>query len=146
MEIILTKDVKGKGKKGDVIKVKDGYGLNFLVKNGFGIVANQENMHSLKLENNKKEREENARIEEAKEIKEKLEKIKLTFKVKTGDKDQVFGQVSTKQIVTELEKKGIKIDKKKIELDVPVASLGIHNIKIMLHKQVEATLKVELTR
>lgn len=145
MEIILTKDVKGKGKKGDVIKVKDGYGLNFLVKNGFGIVASPENMHNLKLENNKKEREENARIEEAKQVKEKLEKMKLNFKVKTGDKDQVFGQISTKQIVTELEKKGIKIDKKKIELDIPIASLGMHNIKIMLHKQVEATLKVELT-
>lgn len=146
MEIILIKDVKGKGKKGDVIKVKDGYGLNFLVKNGFGIVANQENMHSLKLENNKKEREENERIKEAKQVKEILEKTKITFKVKTGEKEQVFGQISTKQIVTELEKKGIKIDKKKIELESPIASLGTHNIKILLHKQVEATLKIELTR
>ena len=73
MEIILTQDVKGKGKKGTVIKVKDGYGMNYLVKNGLGVPANEENLHKLKLDNNKKEREEN--LSEHKKI------VKLSKKV-----------------------------------------------------------------
>lgn len=146
MQIILTKDVKGKGKKGEVIKVKDGYGMNYLVKNGYGVIANEENLHKLKLDNNKKEREENLKIEEANKIKEQLEKTVITFKVNTGTKDQVFGTVSTKQIASELEKKGMKVDKKKILLDHQISSLGFHEIKIELHKKVIANVKIELKK
>ena len=133
MEIILTQDVKGKGKKGEIIKVKDGYGLNYLVKNNLGVPANEDNLHKLKLDNNKKQ-------------KEQIEKITITFKVNTGKNDQVFGTISTKQIATELEKKGIKVDKKKIILDHQISSLGIHNIQIELHKTIQANLKIELKK
>ena len=146
MQIILTQDVKGKGKKGTVIKVKDGYGMNYLVKNGLGVPANEENMHKLKLDNNKKEREENLRIEEAKKDKEKIEKLLLSFKVNTGKNDQVFGTISTKQIASSLEQKGIKVDKKKIIMDHQISSLGFHDIKIELHKTVIANLKIELKK
>ena len=146
MQIILTQDVKGKGKKGTVIKVKDGYGMNNLVKNGLGVPANEENMHKLKLDNNKKEREENLRIEEAKKDKEKIEKLVLSFKVNTGKNDQVFGTISTKQIASSLEQKGIKVDKKKIIMDHQISSLGFHDIKIELHKTVIANLKIELKK
>ena len=146
MQIILTEDVKGKGKKGTVIKVKDGYGMNYLVKNGFGVPANEEDMHKLKLDNNKKEREENIKIEEAKKNKEKIEKLTLSFKVNTGKNDQVFGTISTKQIASSLEQKGIKVDKKKIIMDHQISSLGFHNIKIELHKTVIANLKIELKK
>ena len=146
MQVILTEDVKGKGKKGTVIKVKDGYGMNNLVKNGLGVPANEENMHKLKLDNNKKEREENERIEEAKKDKEKIEKLNLSFKVNTGKNDQVFGTISTKQIASALEQKGIKVDKKKIILDHQLSSLGFHDIKIELHKKVTANLKIELKK
>lgn len=146
MEIILTQDVKGKGKKGQIIKVKDGYGLNYLVKNNLGVPANEDNLHKLKLDNNKKQREENARIEEAKKQKEKIENLTITFKVNTGKNDQVFGTISTKQIATELEKKGIKVDKKKIILDHQISSLGMHNIQIELHKTIQANLKIELKK
>lgn len=146
MQVILTEDVKGKGKKGTVIKVKGGYGMNYLVKNGLGVPANEENMHKLKLDNNKKEREENERIEEAKKDKEKIEKLNLSFKVNTGKNDQVFGTISTKQIASALEQKGIKVDKKKIILDHQLSSLGFHDIKIELHKKVTANLKIELKK
>lgn len=146
MQIILTENVKGKGKKGEIIKVKDGYGMNYLVKNGLGVPANEENMHKLKLDNNKKEREENLKIEEAKKLKEKIEKTVLIFKVNTGTKDQVFGTVSTKQIAAELEKNNMKVDKKKIILDHQISSLGYHEIKIELHKQVIANLKIEVKK
>lgn len=146
MQIILTEDVKGKGKKGTVIKVKDGYGMNYLVKNGLGVPANEENMHKLKLDNNKKEREENLKIEEAKKTKDQIEKLTLTFKVNTGKNDQVFGTVSSKQIAQELIKKGITVDKKKIMIDHTISSLGFHDIKIELHKTVIANLKIELKK
>lgn len=146
MQIILTQDVKGKGKKGTVIKVKDGYGMNYLEKNGLGVPANEENMHKLKLDNNKKEREENLKIEEAKKDKEKIEKLVLSFKVNTGKNDQVFGTISTKQIASSLEQKGIKVDKKKIIMDHQISSLGFHDIKIELHKTVIANLKIELKK
>lgn len=146
MQIILTQDVKGKGKKGTVIKVKDGYGMNYLVKNSLGVPANEENMHKLKLDNNKKEREENLKIEEAKKDKEKIEKLVLSFKVNTGKNDQVFGTISTKQIASSLEQKGIKVDKKKIIMDHQISSLGFHDIKIELHKTVIANLKIELKK
>lgn len=146
MQIILTEDVKGKGKKGTVIKVKDGYGMNYLVKNGLGVPANEENMHKLKLDNNKKEREENLKIEAAKKTKDQIEKLTLTFKVNTGKNDQVFGTVSSKQIAQELIKKGITVDKKKIMIDHTISSLGFHDIKIELHKTVIANLKIELKK
>ena len=146
MQVILTEDVNGKGKKWTVIKVKAGYGMNYLVKNGLGVPANEENMHNLKLDNNKKEREENERIEEAKKDKEKIEKLNLSFKVNTGKNDQVFGTISTKQIASALEQKGIKVDKKKIILDHQLSSLGFHDIKIALHKKVTANLKIELKK
>ena len=120
--------------------------MNYLVKNGLGVPANEENMHKLKLDNNKKEREENERIEEAKKDKEKIEKLNLSFKVNTGKNDQVFGTISTKQIASALEQKGIKVDKKKIILDHQLSSLGFHDIKIELHKKVTANLKIELKK
>ena len=90
--------------------------------------------------------EENLIVKECEGIKEKLSKMTLRFKVKTGKDGKVFGQISTKQISSELLKKGIDIDKKKIKIDVPINNLGVTNVKIMLHKKVEATLKVELQK
>ena len=79
-------------------------------------------------------------------LKNELEKKTLTFKVKTGKNDQVFGTISTKQIASALEQKGIKVDKKKIILDHQLSSLGFHDIKIELHKKVTANLKIELKK
>ena len=79
-------------------------------------------------------------------LKEKLKNTTLKFKVKTGKNDQVFGSVSTKQIASELERFGYKIDKKKIILNSQISSLGFHEVKIMLHKNVTATIRIELTK
>ena len=79
-------------------------------------------------------------------IKEKIEKLKLSFKVKTGAMDKVFGSVSTKAIASELKKYKIDIDKKQIRLNEPLSCLGFHNVEIELHKKVIAILKVELVK
>lgn len=146
MKVIFIKDLKGQGKKGEIKTVKDGYGQNFLIKNGYAVIASEGNLKQLQTQNLKKEIEEKTLINECEEIKKKLEKVTLKFKVKTGNMDQVFGSVSTKQIVTELKKQGFNIDKKQVVLDNPLSCLGFHNVKLELHKKVEAFVKVELVK
>ena len=146
MKVIFVKDLKGQGKKGEVKTVKDGYGMNFLIKNGYAVMATDGNLkHQATLEQ-KRQDEEAALIKECEEIKSKIEKVTLKFKVKTGAGDKVFGSVSSKQIVTELAKKGFNIDKKTIKNESEISCLGFHDVKIELHKKVVATIKVELIK
>ena len=146
MKVIFIKDLKGQGKKGDIKEVKDGYGSNFLIKNGYAVMYTKTSVAILNEQNRIKAEQESELIKESKEIKEKLEKIDLKIKVKTGKEDKVFGSVSTKQIVSELQKLNYNIDKKKIKLDTDLSSLGTHIVNIELHKQVNAKLKVTLVK
>ena len=146
MKVIFIKDLKGQGKKGEIKNVKDGYGQNFLIKNGYAVIASEGNLKQLETQNLKKEIEEKTLIQECEELKKKIEKVTLKFKVKTGTMDQVFGSVSTKQIVTELKKLGFNIDKKQVMLDNQLSTLGVHNVKLELHKKVDAFVKVELVK
>ncbi|MBR3229304.1 MAG: 50S ribosomal protein L9 [Bacilli bacterium] len=145
MRVILLEDVKKQGKKDDIINVKDGYGM-YLINNKKAVLETKGSSKVLKKQTDAALEKENLIIKECEEIKEKLSKMTLKFKVKTGKDGKVFGQISTKQITSELLKKGIDIDKKKIKIDVPINNLGVTNVKIMLHKKVEATLKVELQK
>lgn len=146
MKVIFLQDVKKQGKKGDIKEVSDGYGKNYLIKNGYAVLATQTGVKRLNAENEEKKLEENLNINNCKSIKEKLEKTKITFKVKTGSGDRVFGSISTKSIAEALKQKGFNIDKKKIKLDAPISSLGFHNVQIELHKEVVAQIKIELTK
>lgn len=145
MKVILLTDVKGQGKKGDIITVKDGYGM-FLIKDKKAVNATDGSINRLNKENAERALEENLLIKEMKTLKGKLESTKISFKVKTGEHDRVFGSVSTKQITNELKNKGFNIDKKQIRLDHELMSLGTHNVDIILHKQVTATIKVVLNK
>ena len=120
MKVIFLKDVKKQGKKGEIKEVKDGYGMNFLIKNGYAVQATNTGVNRLKMT--------------------------LKIPVKTGEGDRVFGSVSTKQIVSELKKQGIEIDKKGIIIDGSLTSLGVHKVKVELHKKVIAELKVQLVK
>ena len=144
MRVIFLKDVKGQGKKDEVKEVSDGYAKNFLIKNKYAVPANQNTLR--KLNNSLEERrlEENLLIGECEQLKKQLEKEKITFKVKTGKQDMMFGQISIKQIKEELGKLGYKIDKTQILLENPITSLGYHNVKIELHKKVIANLKINV--
>ena len=145
MKIILIKDVKKQGKSGDILEVKDGYG-NFLINKGDAVLATSNSVNRLDRENKEKEENENKLIKECQILKNKLENLKISFKVKTGDNDRVFGSVSAKQIVEELKNKGYNIDKKLIKINNPISSLGFHNVDIELHKKVKATIKIELKK
>ena len=144
MKVIFIKDLKGQGRKGEIKEVKDGYGNNFLVKNGYAIPATDNNIIKLNIENKNKYEEEQKEIKKCEEIKEKLSKITLEYKVKTGTGGKVFGSISTKSVYNDLKKNGFEIDKKNILLDKPLSSLGFSNVNIQLHKKVLATIKVHI--
>ncbi len=146
MEVIFLKDVKGQGKKGEVKKVKDGYAVNFLFKNNLAVLKTEKVIEVLKKEQQEEESKEEKRIREAKNLKENLEKLTLEFKLKTGEKDKVFGSVSAKQIKEELEKKNYQIEKNQILLEKPLSTLGIYNIDIMIYKKITATIKIKIAK
>jgi large subunit ribosomal protein L9 len=144
VKVIFIKDLKGQGKKGEIKEVKDGYGMNFLIKNGYAVSATSTGIKRLEEENKQKKEQEEKLINDCLIIKDQLEKITLQFKVKTGEMGRVFGSVSPKQITKELQEKNYDIDKKKIKLNEPLTTLGFHNVEIELHKKVKVNLKVEL--
>ena len=146
MKVIFVKDLKGQGKKGDIKEVKDGYGTNFLIKNGYAILANDGNLKQFNTQKAKEKLNETLKIKDCEKIKEQLEKIIINIKVKTGTSDRVFGSVSTKQINEELKKLNFNIDKNKIKLNEPLSTLGTHLVDVELHKQVIAKVKVNLVK
>lgn len=146
MKVIFLKDVKGQGKKGEIKEVKDGYGMNFLIKNKYAVQATETSVNRLKKENAEKALEENLLIKDMEDLKKKLEKEKIIFKAKTGNKDQMFGTISVKQIKEKLSELGYNIKKQDIHLEFPIASLGFHEVEINLHKKVIAKIKIEIKK
>ena len=144
MKVIFVKDLKKQGKVDEIKEVSDGYATNFLIKNGYAVKYTKGSNERLNDDIKARELKENEDIKAANIIKEKLAKENIVFNVKTGKDGKVFGNISTKQIDEKLKSLGYNIDKKKIILDTSLNSLGTHNIKIILHKKVEATLKVTL--
>ena len=146
MKVIFIKDLRGQGKRGEIKEVKDGYAENYLIKNGYAKKLTENNYQDY-LDTRKEEQNQDEKFrKDAEKIKNQLSKIELIFKVKTGAQDKVFGSVSTKQIKEELEQEKIKIDKKQILLDEGLSSLGYHNVKIALYKEIVGVLKVKLEK
>ncbi len=146
MKVIFLKDVKGQGKKDEIKEVSDGYAKNFLIKNKYAVPANTNTLKKLNTDLENRRLEENLLIGNCNQIKEKLSKEKIVFKVKTGKQDMMFGQISSKQIKEELNKLGYKIEKTNILLDHPITSLGTHDVEIELHKKVKATIKIVVSK
>ena len=145
MEVIFIKDLRNQGKKGQIKNVKDGYAENFLIKNGYAVIKNKENLAKLNHELKKKEELDLENKKTAEELKKKLDKETIEFKVKTGAGDKVFGSISIKQIKEELDKKGYKIEKSMIE-HTNISSLGFHNVDINLYANIKATIKVHVVK
>ena len=145
MRVILLEDVKKQGKKGQTISVKDGYG-NYLITNHLAVLETKGSIKVLDKQN--KEAKTNAEniLKDAQKLKKQIESLTLEFKVKVGKNEQVFGSISSKQITSELKKQGIDIDKRKINIDVPINTLGVTAVTINLHKEVTAKLNVRLVK
>ena len=146
MEVIFIKDLRGQGKKGEIKDVKTGYAENFLIKNGYAVAKTKENLQILNNDKKKKAKEDEENRKNAEELKKKLEKEVLEFKVKTGEGDKVFGSISLKQIKDELNNKGYKIEKSMINYDNPIQSLGFHNVKIDLYQGINTTIKIHVIK
>lgn len=147
MKVILLKDVKKQGKKGDVVEVSDGYGRNYLIKNNLAKLADGAAMNQLKSKKIAEQRIAEEELAESKELQTAIEKDEtvVTIAAKTGDDGRLFGTIPSKQIGEELEKQyGIKIDRRKIQLDENLASLGRYNVKVKLHPEVTAEIKVHV--
>ena len=145
MKVILKADIKGVGKKDEVINASDGYARNFLFPKNLAVEANNENMAKLKAKQNSIKFQKDQEREEALKIAYKLSKILLKIKVKSGENGKIFGGVSAKEIAQELEKEyKIKVDKKKIELKETIKTLGMQTVEIKLFEGVIGKLKIDV--
>ena len=144
MKVILLKDVKGQGLKGDIKNVSEGYARNFLFKNNLAVEANQGNVKSLEKKQESKQKQVEKEEEQAEELKKELENLTIEVKAKSGENGRLFGAVTNKQIAERLKKMKYKVDKRKIEMDEPIRTLGITNVNFKLHPNVTATLKIHV--
>ena len=145
MKVILLEDVKGKGKKGDIIEVADGYGRNVLIAKKQAVEANVNNLNTLKLQKANEEKIAKERFEEAKALGERLAKKTVTIAVKVGKDNKMFGSVSNGDIAEAIKGTlGLDLDKKKIELKEPIKSLGEYLVDIKLHPQVKTKINIKV--
>lgn len=142
MKVVLTADVKNKGKKGDIINVNDGYATNFLIPKGLAVAATTAAVHET---NQKKAAEEARKAKElaaAKEAAAKLDMATVTVSVKCGESGKLFGSVTSKEIAEELKKQGYDVDKKNILLEEPIRKIGRQTVEVKLYPGVKTKINV----
>ena len=145
MKVILLEDIKGVGKKDEIINASDGYARNFLLPKKLAVEANSANMSKLKAKQDSNQYRKNVEKEEAQKTAEKFKGILLKIPVKTGENGKVFGSITAKEIADNLkEQYKIEIDKKKIDLKEPIKVLGSFSVNIKLYEGVVGTLKVQI--
>ena len=146
MEIVLLEDVKSRGKKGQIVKVNDGYARNFILPKKLGVEATPKSLNDLKLQKAKEAKIAAEQLAEAKELAAKIEAAAVTVSIRSGEGGRTFGSVSTKEIAkAAAEQLKLEIDKKKMVLQEPIKSLGTFEVPVKLHKDVTATLRVKVT-
>ena len=145
MEVVLLEDVKSLGKKGQVVKVNEGYARNFILPKKLGVEATTKNLNDLKLKKANEEKVAAQQLAAAKELGEKLEKASVTLAIKAGDNGKAFGSVSGKEIARAIEEQlKLDIDKKKLVLPEHLKTFGTHEVPVKLHKDVTAKLAVKV--
>ena len=146
MEIILLQDVKSLGKKGEVVKVNDGYARNFILPKKLGVEKTDKALHELKLQKAAEEKRQQEILEEAQALAKNIEAGSITLKMKAGEGGRTFGSVSTKEIAVAMkEQLKLEIDKKKLQMADPIKNFGTYHVPVRLHPKVtaEITVKVE---
>lgn len=145
MEVVLLEDVKSLGKKGQIVKVNDGYARNYILPKKLGIEANAKNLNDLKLKKANEAKIAAEQLAEAKKLAEKIGEASVTVSIKAGEGGRTFGSVSAKEIAKAAsDQLHLEIDKKKMVLPEPIKSLGTFEVAVKLHKDVTATLRVKV--
>jgi len=143
MKVILLEDVKTLGKKGEMVTVNDGYARNFILPKKLGIEATGKNINDLKLQKANDTRIAQEQLEEAKELKNKIEEKNIRLSIKTGEGGKAFGSISAKEISAAVEDQlGLQVDKKKVQLKELLKTIGTHSVPIKIHPKVIAKLEV----
>jgi len=142
MKLILLTDIDRLGKRGDKIEVAKGYGRNYLIPKGLALTLTSGNLKKFEHEEEKLRYDVEKTKREAERLKEKLKKLSLTIAVQAGEDDKLFGAVTNMDIEQALSREGYNIDRKKIKLEEPIKELGVYTIKMALHPEVEAELKL----
>ena len=146
MQVILLEDVKSLGKKGEIVTVNDGYARNFIFKKKLGLEATAKNLNDLKLKKANEDKLYQQGLEEAKELKQKIEKGQVSLSIKLGEGGKAFGSISSKDLSQAVkEQMGFDVDKKKVQLHEVLKTLGTHTVGIKVHPKVTAELKVVVT-
>ena len=146
MKVILRKDFEALGNIGDVVDVKEGYARNFLIPRKIAYTALSGNLKALEDEKKSIARKSEKELHAAEKIAAELEKVSVTIPVQVGEEDKIFGSVTTQMIADALVEKGFEIDKRKIEIDESIKTLGIYNVNVKLHSKVGASIKVWVVR
>ncbi len=147
MKVILKQDIKGVGKKDEIINASDGYARNFLFPKGLAVEANAQNMANLKAKQDSNAYRKDQEKQEARKQAEHIKKIMLTIPVKAGENGKIFGGVSSKEIAELLQKThNIIVDKKKIDLKETIKELGTKTVEIKLYEGVIAKLKINVVK
>ena len=142
MKVILLKDVKSLGKKGEIVNVNDGYARNFILPKKVGLEATGKNLNDLKLQKNNEKKEEN--LEAAKELAAELGAGKVELSIKVGEGGRTFGSVSSKEIAEAVKTQmNLSVDKKKIQIKEGIKTLGTHMVSVKLHPEVTVVVKEE---
>ena len=143
MKVILLQDVKSLGKKGEIVTVNDGYARNYVIPKKLGAEATQKNLNDLRLQKQHEEKLAAERLAAAKDLAQQLEGIKIEVTMRAGEGGKAFGSVASKEIAEQAKKQhGLDIDKKKIVLDEPIKTFGMHEVPIKLHPEVTGRLYV----
>ena len=146
MELILKEDVENLGFKDDVVKVKNGYGRNFLIPNGLAMLATESNKKVLAEKIKQSQNKQKKAIEEAKKIVKNLEKLELKIAAKALEGDKLFGSITSSDISKELAENKLEIDKKYIQLSSNIKKTGSYSAKIRLHREVNFELSFDVVK
>lgn len=145
MKVILLQDVKSLGKKGDLVEVNTGYARNFILPKKLGVEATRKNINDLKLKKAHEDKVAAEELEAAKKLAEELKEKTVELSIKVGENGKTFGAVSTKEIAAAAKDQlGYELDKKKIVVNEPIKTTGLHQVKVKLHPKVTADLKVQV--
>ncbi len=146
MKVILRQNYEKLGEIGDIVVVKDGFARNFLIPRKIAYAAVKGNILALEEEKKILAKKKEQEMHAAEKVAVELEKVSVTIPVQVGEEDKIFGSVTTQMIADSLKEKGHEIDKRKIEIDEPIKSLGIYSVSVKLHPNVSAKVKVWVVR